>query len=273
LEIAEYSKRQVRVLGQVERPGVVDLPAFQEKADLMEVIGLAGGVGKSGDLNKITVKRMVDGRETSVTVNAKQLSKGSSRKGFEVMDGDTIFVSMARRDYSILGQIRIPGVYEIPAMQDSVDIMDAIARAGGTLHYGSIGSVRICREEDGVEKVHDHDEKALKRVMNGEKIQVRAGDRITVTLLSNRFTVLGQVRSPGMYEIPNFQETVSILEAVAMAGGATRLADLGSVTVRRMINEKEGVVKVDVKALSRSDKEKPFPILPGDKITVGERLF
>src|SRR5256886_16168345 len=49
-----------------------------------------------------------------------------------------------------------------------------------------------------------------------------------------RFTVLGQVNRPGSYEMPEGSPGgVDLLEAIAMAGGYTRIPPPGTGTVRR----------------------------------------
>jgi polysaccharide export outer membrane protein len=87
-----------------------------------------------------------------------------------------------------------------------------------------------------------------------------------------RFTVLGQVQKPGTYEIPN-EESVTFLQAVAMAGGYTRLASKGNVIVTRMINGRKSTISLDVNSAATAADSKPFEILPDDTITVAERVF
>jgi polysaccharide export outer membrane protein len=99
--------------------------------------------------------------------------------------------------------------------------------------------------------------------------------QITVSVIEyakRRFTVLGQVQKPGTYEIPN-EESMTFLQAVAMAGGYTRLANRGSVTVTRMVGGKKTHFNLDLKSATSDLKTQPFEILPDDTITVAERIF
>jgi polysaccharide export outer membrane protein len=89
-----------------------------------------------------------------------------------------------------------------------------------------------------------------------------------------RFTMLGQVNRPGSYDLPEgAQEGIDILEAVAMAGGYTRIAAPERISVRR---KKPGggdeVIRVDAKRLARSPGQN-FIVQAGDTVTVGESLF
>ena len=99
--------------------------------------------------------------------------------------------------------------------------------------------------------------------------------QITVSVIEyakRRFTVLGQVQKPGTYEIPN-EESMTFLQAVAMAGGYTRLANRGSVTVTRMVGGKKTNFNLDLKSATSDLSTQPFEILPDDTITVAERIF
>jgi polysaccharide export outer membrane protein len=95
---------------------------------------------------------------------------------------------------------------------------------------------------------------------------------IVVEYSKRRFTVLGQVQKPGSFEIPS-EESVTLLEAIAMAGGYTRLADKAHVKVSRMTGSKAATVTVNTKRDSNDAETMSFQILPNDTITVPERFF
>jgi polysaccharide export outer membrane protein len=96
--------------------------------------------------------------------------------------------------------------------------------------------------------------------------------RINVMLMSyarRRFTVLGQVNRPGDYEMPDGSPSgIDMLEAIAIAGGYTRIAAPERITVKR----RDQVLRVDAKRLAR-ESGKGFLVQPGDSITVGESIF
>jgi polysaccharide export outer membrane protein len=87
-----------------------------------------------------------------------------------------------------------------------------------------------------------------------------------------RFAVMGQVQHPGNFDFPA-NESVNLLEAIAMAGGYTRLGAPSKVSVRRMENGSPKVYNLDATAMTRNPSKKPFEIMPDDIITVGERTF
>lgn len=87
-----------------------------------------------------------------------------------------------------------------------------------------------------------------------------------------RFTVMGQVNRPGVFEFPP-EESVNLLQALATAGGYTRLASPSKVTLQRMENGLPRAIRLDAQAMSRDPNAAPFQVLPDDVINVGERLF
>lgn len=91
-----------------------------------------------------------------------------------------------------------------------------------------------------------------------------------------RFTVLGQVNRPGSFEMPDGSPGgIDLLEAVAMAGGYTRIAAPERITVRRHGPNGDEILKVDGKRLARGadGANSSFKVQPGDTITVGESIF
>ena len=84
-----------------------------------------------------------------------------------------------------------------------------------------------------------------------------------------RFTMLGQINKPGSYEMPDGSpQGIDLLEAVAMAGGYTRIAAPERISVKRSGE----VLRINGKRLAHGSGES-FTVLPGDTVTVGESIF
>jgi polysaccharide export outer membrane protein len=99
--------------------------------------------------------------------------------------------------------------------------------------------------------------------------------QITLTVRSyakKLFTILGQVQQPGSYDIQGGNE-ITLLQAIGMAGGYTKIADPSNVTVKRLEEGGERVLKFNAKRMARGDDKTSFVIKPGDVISVGESLF
>jgi polysaccharide export outer membrane protein len=65
---------------------------------------------------------------------------------------------------------------------------------------------------------------------------------------------------------------VDILEAIALAGGYTRIAAPERITVRRHNANGDQIFKVNAKRLTKGTGGSFF-VEPGDTITVGESIF
>ena len=89
---------------------------------------------------------------------------------------------------------------------------------------------------------------------------------------ARHYAVLGQLQRPGSFDFPQ-NEPVSLLEAIATAGGYTRLGAPSKVSVRRVENGAQQIYHLDADQLAQDLKKKAFQVLPNDVITVGERTF
>lgn len=86
------------------------------------------------------------------------------------------------------------------------------------------------------------------------------------------FTVLGQVQKPGSYDIIGTSQ-ITLLQAIGMAGGYTKIADPSNVTIKRLEDGREQVLKFNAKRMLRGDDPTALLVKPGDVISVGESLF
>ena len=100
--------------------------------------------------------------------------------------------------------------------------------------------------------------------------------RVNVSLLSyakRRFSILGQVGHPGSFEMPEGSPGgIDLLEAIALAGGYTRIAAPERITVRRHNANGDQIFKVNAKRFTKGSGG-GFLVKPGDTITVGESIF
>jgi protein involved in polysaccharide export with SLBB domain len=98
---------------------------------------------------------------------------------------------------------------------------------------------------------------------------------ISLTILEygkSKVTVLGQVRTPGVYLFPA-NERLNLLQAIALAGGYTRIGEPGKIVIKRAQNGKENVIKVDGRAMAKEEGYKMFEIQPDDMISIGESFW
>ena len=100
--------------------------------------------------------------------------------------------------------------------------------------------------------------------------------KVNVMLLGyakRRFSILGQVGRPGSYEMPESSPGgIDLLDAIALAGGYTRIAAPERITVRRQSANGDQIFKVNAKKFNKGSGG-GFLVEPGDTITVGESIF
>jgi protein involved in polysaccharide export with SLBB domain len=100
--------------------------------------------------------------------------------------------------------------------------------------------------------------------------------QVSVTVLEfskRRFTVLGEVQKPGSYDMPDDEQQLSLLQAIGMAGGYTRIANPSKVTLMRNEGDKPQTFQLNARRIASGSTESALMILPGDVITVSESRF
>ncbi|HET7825288.1 MAG TPA: polysaccharide biosynthesis/export family protein [Anaeromyxobacter sp.] len=86
---------------------------------------------------------------------------------------------------------------------------------------------------------------------------------------SKKVFVFGEVQKPGTF---TFEEGMTIVQAVTLAGGFTKTASQNSTSVTRRVNGQEVKVKVNVQDIALG-KAPNFALEPGDIVYVPESLF
>ena len=136
----------------------------------------------------------------------------------------------------------------------------------GTITMPLLGAIRVSGKsvEDARAMIHD---------LLAKDYLVKPQVSVTVVEYAKHlFTILGEVQRPGTYEIPA-GEPFSLLQAIALAGGYTRIGSPGKVTVQRIENGQKKVYNLDAGSMAKDERVKPFEVLPNDAIIVGEKFF
>ncbi len=179
-------------------------------------------------------------------------------------------VSYAKKKINVMGEVRTPGLYSYPE-HGALMLSDAIAMAGGLLPTSDAAHVsvrRVVNDKPVVTQVNA-------AIGNGaaDAYEVKPDDAITIAILPKRhFTVLGQINRPGDYDV-NDDRPVYLTDAIALAGGFTRLANASHVLLKRTENGRETVQTVDARAMQKSAGTQRLLIQNEDTITVPETLF
>jgi polysaccharide biosynthesis/export protein len=133
----------------------------------------------------------------------------------------TVFVAeFNRRTITITGEVRAPGVYSIAA---SRTLTDTLAMAGG-LNDSASRTVSIVHSANPKEITHvtlNVGAQTPESIEEG-RMEILPGDSIFVAR-SGVIYVVGELMRPGGYQVEH-NNRLTLLEAVALAGGLTRTA-------------------------------------------------
>ena len=138
--------------------------------------------------------------------------------------------------------------------------------AHGTINYPLLGTVRVA----GLTITET--ENLLKERL-GHDYLVNPQVSVLVDQTNRRVFLLGQVRSPGAIEFPP-DEPLTLLQAIARAGGFTAIAASDRVSIIRSEGGTETKITVNVAAIIKSgDKSKDVELRPDDIVSVPESVF
>jgi polysaccharide export outer membrane protein len=163
----------------------------------------------------------------------------------------------------IMGEVRNPGRTVLTANQT---IMSVLAEAGFLPSAGPY--VLISHRSGPGEGPSIPDDKSPGQVRLSRKdlemgrvpaIRLQDGDTIFVPK-AEQFFITGQVRQQGFFTL---ERDLTVLQALALAGGATEKAATNRIQIQRVENGKQVTIKAKLTDLVR----------PGDTIVVPQRYF
>lgn len=149
------------------------------------------------------------------------------------------------RPFYILGEVNRPGEYPYA---NNLTVLNAVATAGGFAPLANQTRVYVKHTGEEVET----------EMPLTAGLLVRPGD--TIRVAKGAFYILGEVNRPGEYP---YSDGLTVMNAVATAGGFTYRANRGRVFIQRQGSPQE-----------LSERLRPdTAIMPGDTIRIGERFF
>jgi polysaccharide export outer membrane protein len=168
----------------------------------------------------------------------------------------TVTVSRSQR-VSVLGQVTHPAQYPIEA---NTTIFDLLAMAGGVLETGSEEIFLLRPDANGTVQRYPINLKGLENARGAIPDQaLRGGDSILVPR-AEQFYIYGEVTSPNKYRV---EPNMTVIEAIARAGGVTPRGSERRVDIKRTVNGKFVTTKAKLDDLVKAD----------DVIHVKESIF
>ena len=206
VSIGRMAPIPIRIAGEVEHGGVVDL---DPRGDLLDLIAKAG-VRKSGTLRNITVEH-ADG--TTQRVDLYEYLLGLSPPPIvRLSRGDSVLIPAIGPTIAIAGSVQRPGIYELrDGMQSSARI--AIEIAGGNTGFSVTDAVQIERTSQGARALIDiTGGKFDEPLYDGDLILVGAVDGRLHPVVESR----GSLITPGRFQ---YRKGMTIGDLVRMSGG------------------------------------------------------
>ncbi|MHB9036800.1 MAG: SLBB domain-containing protein [Armatimonadota bacterium] len=257
----ERARMQVFVVGQVNKPGLVEIGVGDR---VLQALAQAG-YNDTADLSHVNIRRGDEIIDLDLT---KYLSGEDLTANKGLQSGDTVVVSRVDMIGTVtaLGQVNKSG--SIP-LKRNMTFREAMGLIGGITVEADPEKITVKREGVAEPILIKYDE-----AMAGDPtadVALQPGDTIYVPEIEvSYFTVLGGVNRPGQYPL-NGKLTVS--EAVGLAGGAAiNVGDMREVKIMHASGP-EGKVgdtaTVDLTKVIRGTADEPL-VKRGDLIYVKE---
>ena len=205
---------------------------------------------------------------SQVQVQGKTISEASAyitsllADGYIVNPQVNIFVKNFRdQKASILGQVGKPGVYEVTG---KTTLLELISEAGGlTPEAGDRATIKREGAKKALGKSAEIVVQLRKLIDQGDATQnvaILEGDKVFIDKAGQLY-VTGQVKKPDAYK---YQDNLTVMKAVAMAGGFTDTASKGSIDIVRKVNGQEEII---------SNVDLDYLVQPEDVVVVPESFF
>ncbi len=256
------------ILSQEQNSVTQEAPEYRIKADDTLEISVYG----EPDMTK-TVKVSEEGKiiypfigeikiEGLTLKDASDEIENLLKKDYFVKPQVDIFV----KEYSkffIVGAVKEEGRYEL---KGNLTLLDAIALAGGADDGANLAKIKVIRRVGKKEKEYIVDFYA-----QGKTFLLEPLDRILVEEYGS-ISVLGEVKKPGNY---SFRKGITVVNAIARAGGFTDIASQNGVKVIRAVKDgqKETLTVPVAHILQTGDKSKDVLLREGDIVSVPESFF
>lgn len=280
--------RAIRIIGQVVRPGRYE---WSDEMSLLDLLAHAGGPTRMGDVSKLQILKSEGGSARPLVFDLDRfMNEGGNFDELPAIGaGDTVKVPELPRDPSdnkaqwvrqssdrsiyIMGAVGSPGRY---AFNENLHFLDILSAADGPRPDADIQSIRVShrgRPEARVTPLNlalyfdTGDESLLPSVRPGDVIYVPSRNREWTEVDARRTVrVIGAVGSPGRY---TFDDSMTILDLLAEAGGPRPDAWQERVVVANMVNGEPKAQSFDLVAFARSGDFSTLPVVrAGDTVYV-----
>jgi polysaccharide biosynthesis/export protein len=252
---------RIYAMGAVRSSGVFD---WKPRWRITELVAAAGGLAFPPERVKAIVFR--PGEPNHVVDMRKIFIDADDQANIELRPSDVVnFQAEISIRVYVVGQVSQQGPVMILEGQGAVE---ALAAAGGHTAGAELSRAKLVR---GGEEIPLQLFDAISRARPELNVPLRDGDTLYVPEMLTRIAVIGSVGRPGPL-VPPDGETMTLSQAISMAGGFVREAKTDGVAVaRRLPNGEIQTAEYNVRMILRGDPKHPdVPLQHGDVVYVAQ---
>jgi protein involved in polysaccharide export with SLBB domain len=253
--------RRIYVSGIVRKPGALPMqPGWR----VSEALAEAGGLLAKPERTRATLFRRPD--QTLRLDLARIFISQDPAANVALEPGDNLDVQEepTTRVY-VSGAVAKAGPVELP---NGGSITEAIALAGGVSPLAA--SSRTVIQRLSGERVPVDMDGVLNHGQPAPEVELQNGDQIIIPENRQRVAVLGMVKRPGPFPMPD-GKALTVAEAVSLAGGVEKRGRASRIGVIRVVDGQSTVTPVDLgKVLSKGSAEQNLVLQDGDIVYVPE---
>ncbi len=206
LSVTKTRQLSISIAGNVTRPGQVTLATFNT---VIDAIGAAGGISKSGTLRQI---KLIRNNHTTIIDLYGILIYGSGTTDISLRDGDRIIVPPIGPTLAIAGAAKRPAIYEIlPARntlskdQDSpsqrLSLNDMLDLAGGSLLPSQTRYIRLNLENKTADNVSDVTNSHDRIFGDGDILLINQPTQSGNEIRSGNIELIGETPQAGLFAL------------------------------------------------------------------------
>lgn len=167
-----------------------------------------------------------------------------------------------------LGKVAKPGIH---FNKSEVTLLQALSLAGGLTEGADLSLAFVAR---GTEKLPVDFHRLIREGDLSQNIVLDPEDIVVIPdNPRNMVYIMGEVKQPGSFPLSQ-DRGLSVLKAIAQAGGFTNFAAPSRTVILRESGERKGTIRVDVDDLiKRPDESQDTLLQAGDIVIVPQSLF
>ncbi|HAH32813.1 MAG TPA: hypothetical protein DCL44_10920 [Elusimicrobia bacterium] len=252
---------QIFVTGEAFRPGNYAVSAV---STLFNALYACGGPNDNGSLRDIKLIR--DGKTSTVDFYS-YLINGDSAQDYPLLAGDVIFISKARKQVTIDGEVYRPAIYELK--EEAEKLSDLIKLADGVKPTAVKQQVQIISVIPNKERVI-MDIDLTKEGPSSNPVLIDNDTVMIFTVpmsIGNMVTLEGKAARPGKYELKKDMRVADLFTAINPPLGEAYL-DRADIIRLNKDRKTTALLSVDLGKALAKDLAHNIPLYPMDRIIV-----